>query len=185
MSYKVGVSHGDLPAALKTLCAVDLWIVSFVVIGLYAFYSLTRGKLLYSVALVSAVQRCESVLIIYVYPLPLELPSPPPQPLGHQSVRLVSVCFTATSHQLSTLHMMVCVCQCYFLSLFHPLLPLLCPQVSSLYFECPCEFDPAFRADSSCPPCSVLSRVLSLEPHDTSKALHWGLSILNAQLLHL
>ena len=38
--------------------------------------------MLYSVALVSAIQHCESVIIIliYLYPLPLE-PPPPPAPL--------------------------------------------------------------------------------------------------------
>ena len=35
MSHTVGVTRGHLPAALEFVCAVDSWIVSFVVIGLY------------------------------------------------------------------------------------------------------------------------------------------------------
>ena len=49
-----------------------------------------------------------------------------------QSAWLGSLCYTATSHQLSILHMMVYICLCYFLHLFHSLLPPLCSQVHSL-----------------------------------------------------
>ena len=49
-----------------------------------------------------------------------------------QSAWLGSLCYTATSHQVSILHMMVYIRLCYFLYLFHSLLPPLCPQVHSL-----------------------------------------------------
>ena len=52
--------------------------------------------------LVSAMQRHESVIIIQIYHLPLKPPSPPhPTPLGCHSTRLSSLCYTATSLQLS------------------------------------------------------------------------------------
>ena len=64
------------------------------------FNFLIRGKLLYHVLLVSAIPQRELVLIVYVYPLPLEPPSPVPAlpSRSSQSVRLVSLPFTATSH---------------------------------------------------------------------------------------
>ena len=48
-----------------------------------------------------------------------------------QSVRLDSVCYKATSHQLSILHMIVYIHQCYFLHLSHSLLPSLSPEAHS------------------------------------------------------
>ena len=86
------------------LCAVDLWTVSFVVIELYFFNFLIRGKLLYRVMLVSAIQQCELVLIVYVYPLPPEPPSPSqPSPLGHHRVSGWSPCLV---QQLPTKHLL-------------------------------------------------------------------------------
>ena len=41
---------------------------------------------------------------------------------------LSSSCYIAASHWLFILHMVVYVCQCYSLSLFHPLFPTLCTQ---------------------------------------------------------
>ena len=62
--------------------------------------------------------------------LPLLLPS---HPFGlSQSMKLGSLCYTATSH-LSISHMIVHICQCYFLYSYHSLLPLLFPQVCSLH----------------------------------------------------
>ena len=49
-----------------------------------------------------------------------------------QSTELSSLHYTATSHQLSILHMVTYTFQCYSLNSSHPLLPLLCPQVCSL-----------------------------------------------------
>ena len=50
-----------------------------------------------------------------------------------QSTSLGSLCYTAASHSLSVLHMIVYVCQCHFLKSPHPFLPPLCPEVHSLY----------------------------------------------------
>ena len=56
-------------------------------------------------------------------PLPPEPPSPPPgtppPPRPSQTTRLGSLCYRATSHLPSVLHMMVYLCQCYFLYLSH------------------------------------------------------------------
>ena len=49
--------------------------------------------------------------------------SPHPTSPGHQSVRLSSLCYTATSHQMTILHMVVYICRCYFLHLSHSFLP--------------------------------------------------------------
>ena len=70
----------------------------------------------------------------YIHPL---LPSLPSLALSHlsrssQSTRLGSLCYTATSHQLSILHPIVHICWCYFLPSSHPLPLPLCPQVHSL-----------------------------------------------------
>jgi len=85
--------------------------------------------LLYSVVLVSAVQQCESAIIIhththiYIYSLRLEPASPsPPHPLGCRSTRLNSPCPIAASHQPSVLHVVVCMCHRCSLSSCPPLL---------------------------------------------------------------
>ena len=62
----------------------------------------------------------------------------PPLPPSHrsrssQSIKLGSLCYVATSHQLSIWHMVVYTCQCYFLHSSYSLLPPLHPQVCSLY----------------------------------------------------
>ena len=57
-----------------------------------------------------AVQQCNIAITIYIYHLLLEPPSrPPPSHLcrSSQSSRLGSMCYTATSHQLSILHLIV------------------------------------------------------------------------------
>ena len=72
---------------------------------------------------------------MHMYLLPFE----PPSPLtSHpsRSTRLGSLCYTAASHYLSVLHMILCICRCYFFNSSYPLLtfslfPLLCPQVHS------------------------------------------------------
>ena len=53
------------------------------------------------------------------------------------------LCCTAASHWLCVLRTVVYICQCYFFSSSHPLLPLLCPQVQSLRLclrPCPADF---------------------------------------------
>ena len=70
--------------------------------------------------LVSAVQQCRSVTIIYLSsPLSLPLPLSSHPSRSSQSTRLDSGCHTATPHWLSVLHMIAYVCRCYFLSSFH------------------------------------------------------------------
>ena len=100
------------------------------------FIFLICGKLLYNSVLVSAIQQYKSVIIIYIY---IYIPSllsllllPPPHPSrSSQSARLGSLGYIATSHLLSVLHMVVCICQCYFLNLSHLHLLPLCPHVHS------------------------------------------------------
>lgn len=72
---------------------------------------------------------------LYIYPLLLE---PPSTRLSHpfrslQSIRLGSLCYLAASHQPSALHMIVFICQCYFLHKSCCLLPQLYPHVHSLH----------------------------------------------------
>ena len=111
---------------------------------------LIGGKLLYNVVLVSAIQYQESVIIIHTYiykyiyiyiyiyisllglpPLPSKRPSWPlfPPVITECQARLPML---YSSFLLAILHMIVYICQCSFLNSFHPLLPLLCPQVHSL-----------------------------------------------------
>ena len=85
--------------------------------------------MLYSIVLGSAMHHNESVTNMYVYsslPSWTSLPSPP---LPHssrlsQSTGLSSLCYTANSHWLSILHMVINTCLCYSLSSFHPLPPM-------------------------------------------------------------
>ena len=55
-----------------------------------------------------------------------------------QSTRLSFLCYIATSYQLSILHTVVYIFQCYSLNSSHPLLPPLCPQVCSIPFKNEC-----------------------------------------------
>ena len=81
----------------------------------------------------------QSLLYIYIYlsiylsisPFPFEPPSPSPFYPSRlsQTTRLGSLYYLATSHCLSAFHMIMYICQCYFLNLSHPHLFLLCPQV--------------------------------------------------------
>ena len=74
----------------------------------------------------------------YTYVPPSRGAPPPPSPTpSHPSklsenTRLSSLCHTANSHLLSILHIVMYTFPCYFLSLSHPFLPLLWPQVCSL-----------------------------------------------------
>ena len=97
-------------------------------------YFLIGGKLLYNFVLVSAIQKGESVIIVYISLLSWASFLPQPHPSRwSQSSRLGSLCYVATSHQLSILHMIVYICWCYFLYLSHYLLTPLCAQVYSLH----------------------------------------------------
>ena len=78
------------------------------------FYLLIGGKLLYNVVLVSAIQEYKSAIIIYIWPPSwTSLPCPPPPSRSSQS--RTSPCYVAISYQLSILHMVVYICQGYFL----------------------------------------------------------------------
>ena len=99
----------------------------------YLFYFLIGGKLLSNVVLVSAIQWCKSALSLHISPPSgASLPSPHPS-RSSQSPRLGSPCHTATSHQLSALHMTMYMCRCYVLCSSHSFLPVLCPQAHFLY----------------------------------------------------
>jgi len=74
---------------------------------------------------------------VYLYPLPLE---PPFTPLSNpsrssQTTRLSSLCYTETLTSCLSYTLVVYMCQCYFLSSPHLLLPLLYPQVSSVHLH--------------------------------------------------
>ena len=91
----------------------------------------TGGWLLYTIVLVSAIQQPKSAAGIHMFP-PSWIPLPSPSRLS-QSTGLSSLCHTINSHLLSILHMEMYMFSCYSLSLSHPLLLLLCPQVCSLH----------------------------------------------------
>ena len=86
--------------------------------------------MLYYFLLYTKTKQSNYICILSLLILPPLLPSHHPR--LPQSVRLDFLCCTATSHQLSILHTTVYIYQCYFFNLFHPLLPPLCPLVSSL-----------------------------------------------------
>ena len=73
---------------------------------------------------------------VHVCPLPLGPPPSPPTPstpLGcHRALGLSCLGYRAPSHWQSLLHMVMEMFQCSCLNASHPLLPPLCPQVSSL-----------------------------------------------------
>ena len=56
-------------------------------------------------------------------------------PGSSQSMKQGSLCYTATSHQLSALHTVVYICRCYFLYLSHSLLPPLYLHLLDFKFQ--------------------------------------------------
>ena len=88
---------------------------------------------------------CTMKWIIYMYTYISSLLNLHPTLLSHpfrssQSVELSSLCYTADSHQLYILHIIVCICQYYSLSSSYPPLPLLWLHVCSLclcLYSCP------------------------------------------------
>ena len=91
---------------------------------------------------------------MYTY-IPISPPSymPLPPSLSHpsrwsQSTELTSLCYAAVSHQLSILHMVVYICQCYSLTSSQIIFPPLCVLKSILYV---CVLIPALSLGSSEP----------------------------------
>ena len=68
----------------------------------------------------------------YTYVPSLRRPFPLHPSRLSQNTGLSSLFYTANSHLLSVLHMVMCMFQCYSLSSSHSVLPLLCPQVCFL-----------------------------------------------------
>ena len=98
----------------------------------------------YNVVLISIVQQCELAICIHIYSPLLSLPPTPSHSSRlSQSTQLSSLWYSTTLDQLSVLHMVLYICQCYSLNLSHPLLPSLCPKVHSLCL-CP-YFHPTSR----------------------------------------
>ena len=90
---------------------------------------------------------CVCVCIPSVLSLPPILPSAHPS-RSSRSTRLSSLLHSSFLPALC-LHMAVCICQCYFLSSSHPLLPPLCPQAHSLYLPEIFLHDSLFRFSSN------------------------------------
>ena len=87
-----------------------------------------------------ALQCCDgfchiTVQINHNYTYITFLPSSRPTPLDHHRAPGWPPCYRATSHQLSVLHMVVYIHLCDFVHPSHALLPLLCPQVHSIYMQ--------------------------------------------------
>ena len=130
-SWTILVLHGDHPAwgcqPLALVCTKDTNTILFIfVVLLFIFLQCCVGL-------------CHTTWISHNHTYIPSLLSLPPIPSSYlsrssQSARLGSLCYIATSHQLSILkHMIVYICQCYFLYLSHPLLSSLCPEVHSLH----------------------------------------------------
>ena len=58
-----------------------MYLSSYSFQSFYIYFLFIEGQLLYNVVLVSAVQQCESAIIIHIHPFPTTLP--PFIPLGH------------------------------------------------------------------------------------------------------
>ena len=72
-------------------------------------------------------------LYVYIYPLPLGFPPTPPSHPSRspQSIELSSLCYTAPSHELSILYMVVYIRQFYSPNSSHPPLSAQCLNVRS------------------------------------------------------
>ena len=89
-------------------CLTILLIMSFVLI-LKAFFFL-QCCVGFCHTTVQIMHNDTHTLLSLAFPLPRSHPS-----RSSQSVRLGSLCYTETSHQLSVLHLIVCICWCCFL----------------------------------------------------------------------
>ena len=103
------------------------------IIFLYLFAYFYSRITAYNAMLVSDIQQCKSI-IISNKALSSWASLPPSHPCrSSQGSKLASLGYTAASRQLSVSHMIVYRCQCYFLNLSQPLLPLMCASVHSLH----------------------------------------------------
>ena len=97
--------------------------------------------MLYNIVMVFAIHQHESAIGIHRC-LPFKHPSHlhhRPTLLGfHRELALGSLCRTANSHWLSTLHIVMYMFPCYFLKSSHLLSPRLCPNVCSLCLHAGC-----------------------------------------------
>ena len=113
-------------------CKVNFFCFNFCQ-SFYLFFLIDR-KLLYNFVLVSAIQQCESVMILYVCMCVslvswASLSSPNPIPVGHHRTLGWVPCVIQQPSTIS--HIIVYIGQCYFLNSSHPLFPLMYPQVHS------------------------------------------------------
>ena len=116
---------------------------------------------------------CESAVCLRISPSSgTFLPLPRLTPLGHHSAELRSLCYTAASLELAVLHRVVHICQCYCLSLSHPLLPC-CVHKPSLHL-CLSFLSPFFKVIIVC---SLIYVIYSqLKAHGEFRTLKLGMS---------
>ena len=88
---------------VKWISYTQTYSLFFWLLDFYIF--LIEGKLLYSVVLVSAIQQCESVIIICIHISAPSWTSPHLTLLGYHKAGLSALHPTANSHWLSVLHM--------------------------------------------------------------------------------
>ena len=90
--------------------------------------------------LVFVIHHHEPAIGIHMFPPSWNSFPPPshPTPLGCPRAPGWAPCVVANSHWLSILHTVLYMHQCYALNSSHLLLPLLCPQVSSLCLHLYC-----------------------------------------------
>ena len=80
--------------------------------SLFHIFFLIELYLLYNVVLVSPVEQRELAICICFLLSLAPIPSPSHPPRSSRSIKLSSLCYIAASHELFTLHSVMCVCQC-------------------------------------------------------------------------
>ena len=111
--------ESQLPYLGKKKVFQDYFFLTYMQHAFVLFFKfiLNWGKFLYNVLLVSSIKQFKSAIIIHL--------SPPswasllPTQGSSQSTRLGSLCCIVASHQLSALHVVEYICQCYFLYSSH------------------------------------------------------------------
>ena len=125
MSYKL-----ESRQVGETSTISDMWMLPLLI---FLHFIFIWGKIALQCCVVSAIQQCKSAVIIHISPRSwASLPSVRRStPLNHHWVlaRLGFLCYTATSHQLSVLDVVVYLCPCCFLHLscsLNPTRPQVC-----------------------------------------------------------